>query len=339
MGPVEPSPSGPSGAGGNSPGGASGAPNGEAGAPAGGGGEAGAPVVMNPSCADSGGTPPSGNLSATLVPGVEPVDYDYHLYEGAAWLGDTLYFSDIKPSPWNSTIRAYVPATGQVSDFLVDAGSNGLAVSADGVLYSATAAKGEISRYGLSPPTQETVVPGPFNSPNDIAIARDGTIYFSDPQQGEIAPRNQPQLVHVVKDGVDAIFSEAITAPNGVTLSPDDAILYVSGGGYSGYVKKVTLVEGLAGAIEDIATELQVPDGMTVDCAGNVYVALHEPQQVAVFDPTGTRLATISIGAAANGQAGKPTNLAFGAADGKTLFITAAYSLWQLPLDIAGRAY
>jgi gluconolactonase len=75
---------------------------------------------------------------------------------------------------------------------------------------------------------------------------------------------------------------------------------------------------------------------MTKDCAGNVYVALHEVQQVGVFDPTGNQIATISIGAAANGQGAKPTNVAFGGADRSTLFITASYSLWELPLSIAG---
>jgi gluconolactonase len=233
-------------------------------------------------------------------------------------------------------LRAFNPATRAVSDFLVDAASNGLAVSSDGVLHSATAGKKEISRYILEPAGQQTAVPGPFNSPNDIAIASDGTIYFSDPQQGEISAGNLPQLVHVVKGGVDAVFSEDITSPNGVILSPGEDVLYVSGGGYTGYLKRVTLAGGLAGDIVDLATDLQVPDGMGMDCAGNVYVAVHELQEVRVFDPSGGQIATISTGSASNGQAAKPTNVAFGGAERSTLFITAAYSLWELPLSIAG---
>jgi gluconolactonase len=124
--------------------------------------------------------------------------------------------------------------------------------------------------------------------------------------------------------------------PNGVVLSPDEDILYVTGGGYTGYLKKVTLVDGLAGDIVDLATDLQVPDGVGKDCAGNIYVALHEMQQIGVFDPSGTEIATIALGAAANGQTANPTNLAFGGADRMTLFITAAYSLWEVPLSIAG---
>jgi gluconolactonase len=311
--------------------------------PAGGAGGTGDPQPPEPSASDvcpaSPGTAPSSDLQAVLVESVELPDFDFHLFEGPVWIGDALYFSDIKPSPWNSTLRRYEPAADMATDFLVGAASNGLAVDASGVLYSATAGKKEISRYDLAGKTQETAVPGPFNSPNDIAIAKDGTIYFSDPQQGEIAAGNLPQLVHVVKSGQDAIFSEEITAPNGVTLSPAEDILYVAGGGYTGFIKKVTLVDGLAGTIEDLATELQVPDGMTKDCAGNVYVAVHELQQVRVYSPTGELLSTISIGSAANGQGAKPTNVAFGGADGKTLFITATYSLWEIPLDIVGYPY
>jgi gluconolactonase len=315
------------------------ASGGAAGEAMGGGGTAGAgtggAAPMNGVCPASPGTAPSGMIAASLVAGVEPEDTNYHLFEGAAWLGDAVYFSDINPNPWNSTIRKYVPATGMVTNFLVDAASNGLAVSSDGVLFSATAGKKQITRYG-SDGGEEVAVPGPFNSPNDIAIAADGTIYFTDPQQGELAAGNLPQVVHVVKDGVDAVFSQEIMTPNGVTLSPDDSILYVSGGGFTGFVKKVTLVDGLAGAIEDFATGLQVPDGMGIDCAGNLYVVLHEPQQVAVYEPGGMQIATITLGNAANGQAGKPTNVAFGGADRQTLYVTAAYSLWEVPLQIAG---
>lgn len=272
----------------------------------------------------------------TQVTEVTLADNDFHLFEGPVWIGDTLYFSDIATNPWQSTIRAFKPATREVSDFLVDAGSNGMAVGADGTLYSATAGKQEISRYTLSPPAQQTVVAGTFNSPNDIAVAADGTIYFSDPQQDGLPAGNQPQLVHVVKDGQDAIFSEELMQPNGVTLSPAEDVLYVAGGGGSGYLRKVTLVDGLAGSIEELRSGLQFPDGMTVDCAGNVYLVVHEARRVEVMTPDGDELAIIEIPPGMNGMDSRPTNVAFGGADRKTLFISAVYSLWELPLDIAG---
>jgi gluconolactonase len=274
-----------------------------------------------------------------LIEEVQVEGNGFHLFEGPVWLDDTLYFSDIGTNPWGSTLRAYVPSTNSVSNVLAGADSNGLAFGADGVLYSATSGKKEISRYTLSPQGQETAVAGPFNSPNDIAVADDGTIYFSDPQQDGIAASNLPQVVHVVKDGVDAVFSEQLQQPNGVTLSPAQDVLYVAGGGGAGYLRKVTLVDGLAGAIDELASGLQFPDGMTVDCAGNVYLVVHEGRRIEVMTPDGDPLATIDVPAGPNGQDSRPTNVAFGGADRKTLYITAVYSLWQVPLDIAGYPY
>jgi gluconolactonase len=255
------------------------------------------------------------------------------------WVDDTLYFSDISTNPWGSTVRAFDPATRGVSDVLMGADSNGLALAPDGTLYSATSGKKEISHYTLSPFMQETAVPGPFNSPNDIAVADDGTIYFSDPQQDGIDPGNLPQVVHVVKDGVDAIFTEELQNPNGVTLSPEQDVLYVSGGGSTGYLNKVTLADGLAGSIEELRSGLEAPDGMTVDCAGNVYLVVHEGRRIEVMTPDGDALATINVPQGEGGQDSRPTNVAFGGPERKTLYITSVYSLWELPLDIAGYPY
>lgn len=296
------------------------------------------PNPGNTICPASPGSPPSGQLSATHIESVTVSDNNFHLFEGAAWVEGALYFSDIAPSggAWNSTIRRFDPSTGMTTDFLVGAGSNGLAVDSNGVLHSATSAKKEISKYDLSSAMQQSVVTGMFNSPNDLAIASDGTIYFSDPQQGEIPAGNQPQVVHVVKGGVDAVLTDEIQGPNGVTLSPSEDVLYVAGGGF--FVKRVHLVDGLAGEIEDLVTGLQTPDGMTKDCAGNLYIAEHNAARILVVNPEGEQLATIALGSAGN-QNASPTNVAFGGADGKTLYITAIYSLWQIQLDIAGYPY
>lgn len=291
-------------------------------------------------CPANPGTAPSGNSTATHVASVTQAenDYDFHLYEGPVWIDGALYFSDVKPSPWNSNIRRYVPGTDGTTDFLVGAGSNGLAVDANGVMHSATARLKEISKYDLNAKTQTTVVPGPFNSPNDIAIASDGTIYFSDQQQGELPAGSKPQVVHFVKGGVDGVFSEDIQPPNGVLLSPEEDVLYVTVTG-NGVIKKATIgADGKADVVTDFATGLQTPDGMTKDCLGNVYVAEHNAQQVTVFTPDGTKIATIKTGTA-NNQNANPTNVAFGGADGKTLFITATYSLWQAEMPVAGYPY
>ncbi len=288
-------------------------------------------------CPDNPGTAPSGTVSsAQLVWEVDEMDYDFHLYEGAAWADGALFFSDINPGGqggWNSTIYRFDPGSGMATVFLSGAGSNGLAVGPMGELYSATAAKKEISQYTFDPPGQQQVIGGMLNSPNDLTVASDGTIYFSDPQQGELPAGGQPQVVHVVKDGVDSILTDQIQSPNGVILSADESALYVSGGG--SFVKRVALTDGAAGEIVDLSTNLSTPDGLAKDCLGNIYVAEHNATQVHVLSPEGMTVATIPIGSARN-QDARPTNVAFGGADRKTLYVTATYSLWAVQLDVTG---
>lgn len=300
-------------------------------------GEPPAPVGV---CPANPGTAPSGTMNATHVASVTQAenDYDFHLYEGPVWIDGALYFSDVKPSPWDSNIRRYVPGTDGTTDFLVAAGSNGLAVDANGIMHSATARKKEISKYDLTAKTQTTAVSGMFNSPNDIAIANDGTIYFSDQQQGELPAGGKPQSVHSVRNGVDSVFAQDVNPANGVLVSPNDDIVYISITG-NGVVKAVPVMEdGSAGTPTDFATSLQTPDGLTKDCLGNIYIAEHDGKRVTAWTPEGTKIATFSLGQA-NNQDARPTNIAFGGADRKTLFITATYSLWQVELPVAGYPY
>lgn len=306
------------------------------------GGETSSPTTEAPSpsgvCPANPGTAPTGTLTATAIDITRSDPNAFILFEGPAWVDGALYFSEVNPNPWDSDIRKYVPGASDAEVFLENAGTNGLAVDASGVLFSATARKKEISRYDLAAKTQTTAVSGMFNSPNDIAIASDGTIYFSDQQQGELPAGGQPQVVHIVKDGQDAVFHPDIQPPNGVLLSPEEDVLYVTVTG-NGLIKKVTLnADGTANAVSDFATGLQTPDGMTKDCLGNVYVAEHNAQQVTVFSPDGAELAAIKTGMA-NNQSANPTNVAFGGADGKTLFITASYSVWQIELPVTGYPY
>jgi sugar lactone lactonase YvrE len=310
--------------------------------PSSGPGESSGPITETPPpsgvCPPNPGSAPTGTLNATALDITRSDPNAFILFEGPAWVDGALYFSEVNPNPWDSDIRKYVPGASDAEVFLENAGTNGLAVDASGVLFSATARKKEISRYDLSAKTQTTAVSGMFNSPNDIAIASDGTIYFSDQQQGELPAGGQPQVVHIVKDGQDAVFHPDIQPPNGVLLSPEEDVLYVTVTG-NGVIKKVTLnADGTANVVSDFATGLQTPDGMTKDCLGNVYVAEHNAQQVTVFSPDGAEIAAIKTGMA-NNQSANPTNVAFGGADGKTLFITASYSVWQVELPVSGYPY
>ncbi|MDQ1832371.1 SMP-30/gluconolactonase/LRE family protein [Massilia scottii] len=284
-------------------------------------------VPHSAAAAQCAGVAPSGVLTAA------------RLYEGPVWIGDALYFSDFTFGPgFPSRIQRLGP-DGKVGTAIADSGSNGLAVDARGNIVAGTHKYKGVSRFAL-PGGKRTLVAGTydgqvFNSPNDLAIGADGTIYFTDPAfQRDAAPGGQDttRVYRVAPGGKVTVVERGIANPNGVALSPAGDILYVNGGGEHGVLRAYPIVRGVPGQGRDLVTGLAVPDGMTVDCQGNIYVTEHTAQRLRVFSPAGNELATINVDA-------NITNAAFGGADGKTLFITGAGALWQIQLGLTGKAY
>ena len=97
-------------------------------------------------------------------------------------------------------------------------------------------------------------------------------------------------------------------------------------------LRSYAVVDGVPKAGKDILTGLTIPDGMAVDCHGNIYVTEHTAKQARVLTPDGTQIATIKVDA-------NITNAAFGGEDGKTLFLTGAGAVWKLKLDVTGSPY
>ena len=130
------------------------------------------------------------------------------------------------------------------------------------------------------------------------------------------------------------IVSSAVKpSSNGVSLSPAGDVLYVNGmEGNAGVLRAYPIVGGKPQKGHDLVRGLGVPDGMAVDCRGNVYVSEHTDRRLRVFTPEGKHIATIKVDA-------NVTNAAFGGADGKTLFITGAGAVWKIELGITGSPY
>jgi gluconolactonase len=283
------------------------------------------------------GRAPSGELRAERVAAVQPSRSEPGLYEGPVWIKDALYFSDFSFAPgFPSRIRK-LAADGTVSTVVEDSGSNGLAVDAHGDLVAATHKYKALSRYAIADGKRTTVAGNyqgqVFDSPNDIAIAKDGTIYFTDPDfQKAAAPGGQPVtgVYRVGTDGNVTLVDGSRPNPNGVSLSPAGDVLYVNAG--DGFLRAYPIVNGVPGQGRDIAKGLEIPDGMALDCHGNIYVSEHTARRVRVFSPQGEQLATIRTDA-------NVTNAAFGGADGKTLFLTGAGAIWQVRLDVTGSPY
>ena len=115
--------------------------------------------------------------------------------------------------------------------------------------------------------------------------------------------------------------------PNGIALSPDEQTLYVGSAG-NDIVAFALDAAGAAGEPRVFASP-GASDGMTVDCAGNLYVT---GNRVRVFSPAGEALATIELD-------GEPSKLAFGGDARTTLYITAGPALFALTLGAPGLPY
>ncbi|MEY4588307.1 MAG: hypothetical protein RL497_383 [Pseudomonadota bacterium] len=218
--------------------------------------------------------------------------------------------------------------------FIDNSGSNGLAVDNNGNILAATHDKKAISRYNISTKAREIIIGqyanNPFNSPNDVTISSKGIIYFTDPDyQKSAAAGGQPKTRAYQYDGQTVkVIDESIGNPNGISLSPDESMLYISGGGL---LRAYPISGNTVGSGINLAS-VTSPDGMAVDCLGNLYVAEHDQKRLRVFSPTGTNIATIKVDA-------NVTNAAFGGADHKTLYITGAGVLWKIDLPVAGKPF
>lgn len=295
-----------------------------------------APAVTTTSwtCPAQPGTAPSGELVAQRVPGSESTRGESGLYEGPVWLGDSLYFSDFTFSQgFPSRIQALRP-DGSIVTAIDNSGSNGLAAGSDGSLLAATHDRKALSRYNPSTGERDILVNefngNPFNSPNDLTESADGIIYFTDPAyQRDAAPGGQEKTSVYQFDGQTVtLIDDTIENPNGISLSPDQKTLYVAGGTV---VRAYPIENGVVGAGRDILT-VDTPDGMAVDCLGNLYVTEHTKQHIRVISPAGEEIAKIKVDA-------NITNAAFGGPERKTLFITGAGAIWKLEMDVAGYPY
>jgi signal peptidase len=175
-----------------------------------------------------------------------------------------------------------------------------------------------------------------FNQPNDLAIAKDGTLYASDPNFNA----NTGRIWRIARDAQGKVSGEIMTAPkmgttNGLDLSPDDKNLYVA----ESNTKKVQAyrIEGTTLVFEGTIKTLPEgdPDGLRTDAQGRIYVAQNGGQKITRFRPDGSEAKSIDTNGA------KPSNLTFGGPDGKTVFVTQVDGgfIESFRVDVPGREF
>jgi gluconolactonase len=311
-------------------------------------------------------------LDSIIAPNatLEKVAGGYTWTEGPVWMknGGYLLFADI---PGNA-IWKFTPATG-AKMFMhpsgwaektpfggKEPGSNGMTVDAHGRLTVAGHANRNVWRLetanasGVKTILADSYQGKRFNSPNDLVYSKDGSLYFTDPPYGLASQQDNDPKKELKVNGVfrlagatrhapgappansdlKLIISD-ITRPNGIAFSPDERFLYVD---CSDPAKKIwmkypmmpdgTVGQGTLFADSTSDPREGAPDGMKVDREGNVITS--GPGGVWIFSPQGKHLGTINMPE-------RTANMAWGGADGHTLYITASTSLYRIQFKTGGR--
>ena len=258
-------------------------------------------------------------------------------YEGPVWQSSSssLLFSDVSFTGSVNPAQMLQLSNGTVTTYVADSGTNGMSVDANGTIYAASHKVQGIVKLSSGYAGLATVVSSyngkTFNSPNDLVVRSDGTIYFTDPdfQLGSRTSQTGVKGVYSVSPtGVVSLVDSTFAEPNGIALSPDETVLYVAD--YNGNVVRTFSVasDGSTSDRKDFAT-VTTPDGFGMDCLGNLYVASGNAGLIQVFSPSGTKLGTITAAASVS-------NIAFGGTTGKTMYITAGKALYSLTMNLPG---
>jgi len=282
---------------------------------------------------------------------IEKVAGNFGFVEGPVWTRqNSLIFSDL---PGNAIMR--VTPAGVVSVFRqpiyygtayrqgFHIGSNGLTLDPQGRVVIAEHGNRRVTRVettGELTVLADKVDGKRLNSPNDVVVKSDGSVYFTDPPYGLPQQNTDPAKeipysgIYRIKSGKVELLSQETQWPNGIGFSPDERFLYVAN---SDPMKRFwmrfevkpdgTLGPGSPFYMVPADGPAGIPDGLKLDTAGNLYGT--GPGGIWVISPAGTLLGRIEPSEVA-------ANVAWGE-DGKTLYITARTSIYRIRLTASGK--
>lgn len=191
---------------------------------------------------------------------------------------------------------------------------NGIRFGGDGAMYVADYRGHQILKIDLKDRSIKIHAQQPrMHQPNDIAITADGVLYASDPDW----TASSGQLWRVDRDGSSHLLETGMGTTNGVEVSADGKHLYVN----ESVQRKIWVYDLAAdGGIANKRLLVEFTDhgldGMRSDNQGNLYVTRHGGGKIAVVSPQGEVLREINL------KGSKPSNIAFGGADGRSAYVT-----------------
>ena len=251
-------------------------------------------------------------------------------HEGPVYVASerALYFTTQRTGRRVDIMRLSL-ADGRISTVLADAAAaNGMALDRDGRLLVCEQQPAAISRVDPATGERQTIVDAyrgrPLNSPNDVVVKSDGSIWFTDPSYAHLqgfGPEAQlGDHVYTYDDTLE-LAADGFEKPNGLAFSPDESVLYV-GDSEARMIDAFDVVHGrmLANRRRFAAIGRGYPDGLKTDRRGNVYTT--GGAGLLVFSPAGALLREIDLPGA--------VNFAF-AVD--RLLVTADDAIWSIPLQ------
>lgn len=311
----------------------------------------GAPVPAG-TAAEIQGVVRGGTPIERILTGFEGLDDPIGISDG------TVLFSE----PGAGRIHRLDPRTNDVSVLVADSNeSHGISEDSQGRLITAQAWDGSTRIGVIHPAAVATTLSDnfdgrPYSRPNDLIVARNGGVYFTDPgltaQQAAalvkrlgkpLAPR-LPAAVYYIPPGGRAVrIEDRMIRPNGIQLSRDEKTLYISDSNGAEIIAWEIQPDGLVRNRRTLGTLTgrsnrdnglggvkTFADGMTIDNDGRLYVTTGGG--VEVLSPEGRHLGTIPVRC----PPGDCQNLAFGGPNRQTLYVAGAGSLYRIAMMARG---
>lgn len=267
---------------------------------------------------------------------------DLGFIEGPVWVkagGGYLVFSDIP----NDELKKWTAAGGVATYRKPSQNANGNTLDAAGRLLTCEHSGRRVAieeKGGTVKALVDSFEGRKLNSPNDVVVHSDGTVWFTDPEYGLKTDPQTKQRVdkqqtgnfvfrHDPKTGKTTVVAKDFVQPNGLAFSPDEKKLYIADSGTPRHIRvfDVKADGSLANGRVFCSIDKGAPDGIRVDKDGRVWSSAGDGVQI--FAPGGERIGKILVPES-------PANLCFGGASGKTLFITARKSLYAIDVSVTG---
>ncbi len=272
-----------------------------------------------------------------------------HHWTGAEWSEGPVYFSDGDYVIWsdipNDRMLKFSKSTGDTEVFREPANyTNGHYRDRQGRLVSCEHGRRCISRTehdGTINVLVDRYEGKRLNSPNDLVVKSDGTIWFSDPPYGIESDREGHASAREL--GANYLFtydpetkelslaSDALDRPNGLCFSPDESILYVADSGQPRNMVAFDVGDDgrtLANMRVFITVRPGIADGFRVDTDGNIFTSAWEGIQV--YSPAAELLGKILV------PEQRVANCVFGDPDKRRLYIAGDRSLYSIRLNVTG---